>query len=450
MLGNLNNRKVFFSGIGGVSMNALAIILKGNGYEVCGSDRVSSVVTDRLIAGGIPVCIGQVAENITEDIGLLVRTAAVPMDSPEVVRAMELSIPVMERSTLLGIVMKEYKERINISGTHGKTTTTAMTALALMKAGKEPTVTVGGEFPQMNGNLLLGKNDYFVCEACEYVESFLEFFPSASIILNIEADHLDYYRDIDHIRSAFQKFADKTERLIVANGDDENVRKLTFRGCKAVLYGINHGDYLANNIQLSFDKTEYDAYFHDEKIAHVVLKVAGKHNVSNSLAVLALCRELGLDLAPVLEGLSEFLGTKRRMEYKGDSKGVPVYDDYAHHPTEIETTISSIRQKQPKRLVMLFQPHTFTRTYTLKDEFIEVLKKADVLFLADIYPAREPDTGLIHTRDLVEKIPGAVYSPSFQEAVEQLQAELKDGDIFVTVGAGDIYKVGENLLKAEE
>ncbi len=447
MLGNLKTDKVFFSGIGGVSMNALAILLKENGYTVCGSDRSASSVTDRLIEKNIPVFIGQKAENITEDIGLLVRTAAVPMDAPEVVRAQELSIPVMERSTLLGIVMKSYGERINVCGTHGKTTTTSMTALALMKAGKAPTVTVGGDFPQIDGNLLLGKKDYFVCEACEYVESFLEFFPSATILLNIEEDHLDYYKDIFHIRSAFQKFVDKTEHIIVANGDDENVRKLSFSGCKTVFFGMQEGDYLAKNVNLSFDKTEYDAYFHDEFVAHVVLSVAGEHNILNSLAVLALMRELGVEISPVLEAFREFGGAKRRMEYKGDFCGIPVYDDYAHHPTEIATTLSSIRQKQPKRLVMLFQPHTFTRTVTLKDDFIEVLKQADLLYIADIYAAREKDTGVIHSRDLVEQIPGAVYTPALSDAVTQLKSTLREGDIFVTVGAGDVYKAGEALLE---
>ncbi len=446
MLGKLSNRKVFFSGIGGVSMNALAILLKENGYEVSGSDRSSSVVTDRLTEKGIPVFIGQKAENVTPDLGLVVRTAAVPMDAPEIVRAIELNIPVMERSTLLGLVMKNYMERINVCGTHGKTTTTSMMALALMRAGKEPTVTVGGDFPQIDGNLLLGKKDYFVCEACEYVESFLEFFPSATILLNIEEDHLDYYRDICHIRSAFQKFVDKTEHIVVANADDENVKLLSFDGCKTVLYGTTDGDYVAKNIVCNPKNTTYDVEYKGEIIAHVELTVAGRHNVSNSLAVFALCRELGVELEPVLEALREFGGAKRRMEYKGSYKGIPVYDDYAHHPTEIETTISSIRQKQPNRMVMLFQPHTYTRTITLKDDFIRVLKGADVLYITDIYAAREKDTGVVHSRDLVEQIPGAVYVPTLSDAVTELRNTLQEGDIFVTVGAGDVYKAGETLL----
>ncbi len=428
-------------------MNALALILKENGYNVSGSDRSSSKITDRLVKAGISVFIGQKAENITPDIGLLVRTAAVPMDAPEVVRAMELGIPVMERSTLLGLVMKGYHERINVCGTHGKTTTTSMMALCLMKANKQPTVTVGGDFPQINGNLLLGTKDYFVCEACEYVESFLEFFPSSTILLNIEEDHLDYYRDIAHIRSAFQKFTDKTEHIVIANGDDENVRLLDFSGTKAVFYGVESGDYVAKNIVFYPDRTEYDATYHGEVLAHVVLTVAGAHNVSNSLAVFALCCELGIPKEPVLEALQEFGGAKRRMEYKGQYQTVPVYDDYAHHPTEIETTISSIRQKNPKRLVMLFQPHTYTRTKTLKDDFIRVLKNVDCLYIADIYAAREKDTGEISSRDLCDAIPDSHYTPALSDAVIALKADLQDGDIFVTVGAGDVFLAGEELLE---
>ena len=446
MLGTLNSKKIFFSGIGGVSMNALALILKEAGYEVLGSDRSSSAITDRLSENGISVFIGQKAENITPDIGLLVRTAAVPMDAPEVLRAIELQIPVMERCTLLGLVMKNYRERLNICGTHGKTTTTSMAALCLMRAGKEPTVTVGGDFPQINGNLLLGKRDYFVCEACEYVESFLEFFPSSTILLNIEEDHLDYYRDIAHIRSAFQKFVDKTEHLVVANADDENIMKLSFSHCRAVFFGIQNGDYRGENIVFFKDFTEYDVAYRGEIIAHVKLRVAGMHNVLNSLSVFALCRELGIDTKPVLEALWEFGGAKRRMEYKGLYHTVPVYDDYAHHPTEIETTLSSIRQKNPKRLVMLFQPHTYTRTKALREDFIRVLGKADVVCMLDIYAAREKDTGEISSRHLCDKIPGSIYTPTMADAKRELKRILQEGDIFVTVGAGDVYRVGEALL----
>ena len=450
MLGNLKSNKIFFSGIGGVSMNALAIILKEAGYEVLGSDRASSLVTDRLSAKGIDIFIGQKAENITPDIGLLVRTAAVPMDAPEVVRAMELGIGVMERCTLLGLVMKNYHERINVCGTHGKTTTTSMAALCLMRAGKLPTVTVGGDFPGIEGNLLLGSKDYFVCEACEYVESFLEFFPSATILLNIEEDHLDYYRDIAHIRSAFQKFVKKTEHLVVANGDDENVRLLDYEGTKTVFFGMESGDYLAKNIIYHETFTEYDVAYKGEILHHVKLRVAGRHNVLNSLSVYALCRELGVELEPVVKALYEFGGAKRRMEYKGQYEGVPVYDDYAHHPTEIETTVSSLRQKNPKRLVMLFQPHTYTRTKALKEEFIRVLKTVDLLLLLDIYAAREKDTGEISSRDIAQAVPGCLYTPTMADAKRELQNILQEGDIFVTVGAGDVYRVGEDLLSSQK
>ncbi len=445
MLGPLKNNKIFFSGIGGVSMNALALILKDAGYDIYGSDRATSHITDRLIEKGIPVFIGQKAENV-EGMGLVVRTAAVALDAPEIVRAKELSIPVMERCELLGLIMKQYRERINVCGTHGKTTTTSMVALALMTACKEPTVTVGGDFSEIDGNLLLGKRDYFVCEACEYVESFLKFFPSATILLNIEEDHLDYYRDIAHIRSAFQKFVDKTEHIVVANGDDQNVRLLEFDGCKTVFFGIESGDYRAENISYLEHSTEYDVTYHGEFLAHISLSVCGKHNVLNSLSVVALCRELKIPPEPVVDAMQKFRGAKRRMEYKGDYHKIPVFDDYAHHPTEIETTVSSLRQKNPKRLVMLFQPHTFTRTRALKDEFIRVLKTADVLLISDIYAAREKDPGNIHSRDLTEQIPASVYTPTLSDAVTYLRGILREGDIFVTVGAGDVFKAGESLL----
>lgn len=448
MLGDLNAKKVFFSGIGGVSMNALALILQDAGYEVYGSDRAASKITDRLSERGIPVFIGQKAENV-EGMDLVVRTAAVPPDAPEIMRAKVLGIPVMERSTLLGLLMKHYGERINVCGTHGKTTTTSMAALALMKAGVEPTVTVGGDFPQIEGNLLLGKKDYFVCEACEYVESFLEFFPSATILLNIEEDHLDYYRDIDHIRSAFQKFVDKTEHIVVANADDDNVRLLQFDPEKTVFFGLEHGDFRAENIVLSEEQTDYDALYRGKRIAHVVLHVAGAHNVLNSLSVIALMHTLHIPLEPVLEALLEFGGAKRRMEYKGEFCGVPVYDDYAHHPTEIAATVASVRQKQPKRLVMLFQPHTYTRTKTLKDAFIRVLREVDCLYIADIYAAREKDTGEISSRDLAEQIPQATYIPSLADALREIRSQLREGDIFITVGAGDVYWVGEALLSQQ-
>ena len=448
MFGEIKAKKVFFSGIGGVSMNALALILKDAGYQVYGSDRSSSHITDHLSEQGIPVFIGQKAENV-EGMELVVRTAAVPLDAPEIIRANELGIPVMERSTLLGLVMKHYGERINICGTHGKTTTTSMTAFALMKAGRKPTVTVGGDFPQIGGNLLLGNKDYFVCEACEYVESFLQFFPSATILLNIEEDHLDYYRDICHIRSAFQKFVDKTEHIIVANADDANVRLLKFPEGKTVFFGIEHGDFRAKNIVFSDIRTDYDVQYGEEILAHVVLRVSGKHNVLNSLSVIVLMHSLHIPLAPVLEAMQEFGGTKRRMEYKGDFLGVPVYDDYAHHPTEIAATISSARQKHCKRLVMLFQPHTYTRTKTLKDDFIRVLRDVDCLYIADIYAAREKDTGEISSRDLVEQIPGATYTPSLVDALREIRSCLREGDIFVTVGAGDVYQMGEGLLSQQ-
>lgn len=442
------NKKIFFSGIGGVSMSSLAIILKNNGFSVMGSDRAQSSNTDKLLKCGIDVKIGQIAENITNDIGLIVRTAAVSMDNPEILKGVALGIDIMERSTLLGLVMKDYLNRVNVCGTHGKTTTTSMLALAFIYAGLEPTVTVGGDFKKIGGNLKLGKKDYFICEACEYVESFLEFFPSISVFLNIEADHLDYYKDLEHIKSAFKKFADKTQSMIIANGDDKNVcdvmKKLENK--KVVFFGLKNGKYIAKNIKYDRHTTQYDLFVDEVFTAKITLKVAGEHNVYNSLSVCAVCMENGIDIENAKSALFDFEGADRRMQFKGNVNGADIYDDYAHHPTEIRTTIQSVKQKHPKRFIALFQPHTYTRTKALKKEFIEVLGDIEKLYIADIYAAREKDPGDISSKDLCENLKNAVYAGSLENAYNEISKELKEGDIFVTIGAGNVYMVGERIV----
>lgn len=448
---NLNcykNKKIFFSGIGGVSMSSLALILKNNGFDVCGSDRTESSNTIKLKNERINVVIGQNKENINSDIGLIVRTAAVSTDNPEILQGVSLGIDIMERSTLLGLVMKDYTNRVNVCGTHGKTTTTSMLALLFMYANLEPTVTVGGDFKKMGGNLLLGKKDYFVCEACEYVESFLEFFPSVSVFLNIEEDHLDYYKDINHIKSAFYEFALKTEELIVANGDDENVCDVMAKleDKKVVFFGIENGKYVAKNIKFDRYTTTYDLFVDDVFTAKITLKVAGIHNVYNSLSVCAVCMEKGIDIENAKSALFDFEGADRRMQYKGTVNGAEIFDDYAHHPTEIRTTIESVKQKHPKHFVALFQPHTYTRTKALKNEFKDVLKDIEKLYVADIYAAREKDPGDISSKDLCEGLSNAHYVGSLENAYEKIKNELTEGDIFVTIGAGNVYTVGEKLV----
>lgn len=452
MISELNiykNKKVFFSGIGGVSMSSLALILKDNGFSVCGSDRSESSNTKRLQEAGISVTIGQSADNITSDIGLVVRTAAVSMESDEIKKAIAMDIPVMERCELLGYVMKAYRNRLNICGTHGKTTTTSMVSLILIHAGLKPTVTIGGDFSKIGGNLLIGNNDYFVCEACEYVESFLSFYPSDTVILNIEEDHLDYYKDLEHIKSAFYKFSDKTEKLIVANGDDENVRDVVGRlkNKNVVLFGIENGKYTAKNIKAEKHTTEYDLHCDGVFLGKITLKVPGIHNVLNSLSAAALCLENGVDIASVKSALFDFGGADRRMQYKGEYNGAEIYDDYAHHPTEIETTINSARQKRPKRLVVLFQPHTYTRTVAFEKEFKEVLSKADLVYVADVYAAREKNPGNVTSETLTCGLKNSVYAGQLDNAFEIIKSEIKEGDLFITVGAGDVYKVADRLIE---
>lgn len=441
------NKKVFFSGIGGVSMSSLALILKDNGFLVCGSDRAENANVKKLKDKGINIIIGQTAENITDDIGLVVRTAAVSTESDEMKKAEALGIPIMERCTLLGYVMKAYKNRFNICGTHGKTTTTSMVALILIQAGLDPTVTVGGDFKKIGGNLRIGSMNYFVCEACEYVESFLEFYPSDTLILNVEEDHLDYYKDINHIKSAFRKFAQKTEHLIVANGDSQNVIDAVKDLPNVVFFGLENGKYTAKNIKTERLTTQYDLYCDGVFLAHITLKVAGLHNVVDSLGACALCLENGIDISYIKSALFDFGGADRRMEYKGTFMGADIYDDYAHHPTEIETTVKSARQKCPKRIVALFQPHTYTRTKAFKDDFKRVLSLMDKVYIADIYAAREKNPGNISSRDIADGLNNAVYVGSLENALLMIENELKEGDMFITIGAGDVYKVGESLIK---
>ncbi len=441
-------------GIGGISMSGLAEILKNKGYIVKGSDMKDSDIIEKLRKTGIPVAIGHKAENV-KDADAVIFTAAVKKDNPEYLEAEKRGIPLIERSVLLGEITRMYSDTIAIAGTHGKTTTTSMISAAFLEAEKDPTISVGGELNIIDGNYKIGNSKYFITEACEYVESFLEFSPKVAVILNVEADHLDYYRDIEHIKSAFEKFENRlTENgTAVLNIDDENSKHLiSNKKCNKVTFGIkNSADYAAKNIMIEKDLTTYDLYVKDKFCEKIELKIPGIHNVYNSLACIAVCDIYGLKPDAVKRALKEFGGAKRRFEKKGEYNGALIYDDYAHHPSEIRATLSAAKGKKSKRIICVFQPHTYTRTKTLLKEFSEAFYGADSVIITDIYAAREKDNGEISSKDLVNKIKetsdNAIYMADFSEIEKYLKEKLQPGDLFLTIGAGDVYKIGEDIIE---
>lgn len=441
-------------GIGGVSMSGLAEILLNKGYHVKGSDMNQSLTIEKLRKTGIEVTIGHNLNNIGE-CDAVVYTAAVKEDNPEYIEAKRRGLPLVERSVLLGEITRMYKETIAVAGTHGKTTTTSMIASCFVNGQKDPTITVGGELNIIDGNYKIGNSEILITEACEYVESFLEFSPKVEIILNIEEDHLDYYRDLNHIKSAFYKFQDKLPKdgISVLNADDKNSKELIDSiKCSKVTFGINNfSNYMAKNIIFEEDMTTYDLYINDKNCGKIELKVPGLHNVYNSLACIAVCDIYKLDRDIVKEALKEFIGAKRRFEKKGEYNGALIYDDYAHHPSEIKATLLAAKAKKSKKVWCVFQPHTYTRTKMLLSEFSESFYDADNVIITDIYAAREKDTGEIKAEDLVEKIhetsDNAVYMKSFTEIEKYLKEKLEPGDIFLTIGAGDVYKIGEDMIK---
>lgn len=446
---------IHFIGIGGISMSGLAEILLAEHFTVSGSDAKESELTRHLEQMGVTVFYGQKASNIIEGIDLVVYTAAIREDNPEFACAREKHLPMLSRAELLGQIMDNYQNSIAVAGTHGKTTTTSMISQILLAAKTDPTITVGGILQAIDGNLRVGKSNVFISEACEYTNSFLHFYPKYSIILNVEAEHLDFFKDIQDIRNSFRQFAGNTRKdgAIIINGEIENYRELTENlGTKVITFGLTTDcDFYPENI--SFDKkacASFTAMYHGNKVMDVSLNVPGLHNVSNSLAAIALSLELQISTEDILAGLSDFGGANRRFQYKGCVDGVTIVDDYAHHPTEIRATLTAAASYPHERLVLAFQPHTYSRTKAFLEHFAEVLSMADVVVLADIYAAREKNTYGISSRDLLAKLKergvNAYYFPSFEEIEKFLLKNCINGDLLITMGAGDIVNVGEHLL----
>lgn len=446
-------KRAHLAGIGGVSMSPLAEVLHGMGLIVQGSDMNDGPAVAHLRSLGINVAIGHAAENLGE-CDFVVRTAAIHDDNPEISGAITRGIPVFERAQAWGAIMKGYQNALCISGTHGKTTTTSMATHIFMAAQKDPTVMIGGTLELLHSGYRVGKGDTIIAESCEYCNSFLSFFPTVAVILNVEADHLDFFKDLADVERSFRKFAELVpERgFVVANRDDAGARE-TLAGMERPVFWFSlndkDADCYAANITWTEGLPSFQVVIHDKTYARVSLNVGGTHNIMNALAAAAGAYLLGLPGKAVEQGLSTFHGAGRRFEKKGEFRGAMVYDDYAHHPGELHALLTMAKSLPYRRIVCAFQPHTYSRTHALFDEFVRELKLPDVVVLAEIYAAREQNDIGISSADLAAKIPGAIYCPTLAKVTETLREIAQPGDLILTVGAGDIYKAGESLLREE-
>lgn len=449
---------IYFIGIGGISMSGLAEILHSRGFQVSGSDINESNVTKHLNSLGIPIHYSHKKENITDDIRLVVYTAAVKEDNPEMVAAKEKGIPIMDRAHLLGAIMEDYPNSVAVSGTHGKTTTSSMVSEILLAAQTDPTITIGGILPTIQNNTRVGNSPYFVAEACEYYDSFLQFKPLVGIILNVEADHLDYFKNLENIRRSFHAFAQRIPQngLLLIHKDISHVNELTQNlSCTVETFSLNKesgADWYATNIQHTEDgKSSFDLVYQGNIIEKIALQIPGDHNITNSLAACASAHFLGISTKDIAKGLQHYTGTNRRFQWKGEKDGVTVIDDYAHHPTEIQATLNAAQKVKHNQLWCIFQPHTFSRTRFLFQEFGESFSLADHIIIADIYAAREKDTGEVNASQLAKEIAShgkdASYVGNFQEIVKFLKSHCNQGDVIMTVGAGNVYQIGEEFLK---
>ena len=424
-------------------------VLRGMGLQVQGSDMTESDTVRHLRSLGIPVAIGHNAENLG-DCDLVIRTAAVHDSNPEIAGAVARGIPVYERAQAWGAIMQRYPNALCVSGTHGKTTTTSMCTHIFMAAEADPTVMIGGTLPLLHAGYRVGQGDTIILESCEYCNSFLSFFPTVAVILNVEEDHLDFFKDLHDIQHSFRQFAELVPEAgsVIVNADNASAMEAVAGIAHPVFtFGLDHpADCTAANLQEVDGRPVFDVMVRGEKYAHVELHVYGHHNVLNALAAASAAYVLGLPGRAVEEGLASFSGAGRRFEHKGTYHGAEVYDDYAHHPDELHALFTTAREMGYQRLVVAFQPHTYSRTAKLFDRFVEELKIPDVAILAEIFAAREQNTLGISSADLCRNIPGAVYCSTLDKVADQLRQVARPGDLILTVGAGDIYRAGEKLL----
>lgn len=447
-------KKIHFIGIGGISMSGLAEILHRRGYKVTGSDSGESDLTKHLQKLGITVYKGHSASNISPETELIVYTAAISEDNPELIEAGRRNIKIMDRAMLLGIIMSWYPFSVAVAGTHGKTTTTSMVSDIFLSAGKEPTITLGGMLPSINSNFRIGSSEFFIAEACEYFDSFLKFYPTIGIILNVEADHLDYFKDLEHIESSFRSFAENIPDggALVINGSIPSLNKITpGLTCKVLTYGTPEDDWYAEDITHIEEGYAFNVVGLGKNMGRFTLKMYGEHNIQDALAACAACYEAGISPEEIRHGLAVFKGPRRRFEYIGSVNGVNVIDDYAHHPTEIKACLMAARDYPHKNIFCVFQPHNYTRTRSLLNEFADALILADKVVLLDIYSNRESNMQGVHSLNLLEKIKEkgkeAYYFSTFDDAEKFLLKKSFPGDLLITMGAGNVNFLGENILR---
>ena len=443
-------KKLHFVGIGGSGMCPMAEILHHKGYELTGSDINESDTLDRIKGYGIPVFMGHKSENIG-DAECVVYTAACKSDNPELVAARERGIPTLERSVMLGCLTKKFKRPVAVSGTHGKTTTTAMLTEVLIDGGMDPSAIIGGKLPMLGANSRIGKSETIVVEACEYVDTFLQLHPAVSVILNIDADHLDYFKTLDNIIKSFHQFAEQTSQLLVVNGDNANAMKSVqgLTHAKIVTFGMSDtNDYYPTEMNEEDTACEdFTLTYRGEKLGRVNLIVPGEHNMMNALAAAATAHSLGVDPEKICQSLGRFSGVHRRFEVLGKFEGVTVADDFAHHPTELYAVLTSAMRMGYRQVWAVFQPHTYSRTYNLLDDFAKALSIPDHLVMTEILAVRETNTYGIHTSELAAKVPGSVWFDSFEKIADYVMEMAQPGDLILTLGGGDIYKCANLIVE---
>lgn len=443
-----NINKIHFIGIGGSGMCPMAEILLNKGYEISGSDSYKSDTIERILNSGMKISLEHKPENIT-NAQLVVHSAAIKQNNPEIIAAKEKNIPVVERSVMLGLLINEYKDSIAVAGTHGKTTTSSMITQILLDSGKDPSAIIGGKLNKINSNSCTGKSNLIVCEACEYVDSFLKLFPAIGVILNVDSDHLDYFKTFDNIKKSFSKFASQAKNIVFYNGDDPNAA-LCVKDAKAqkISFGLNDDNiYRAQRIKNNSPCESFEIFYNGEKISKVDLNVPGKHNLMNALAAFCVAHSLGVKPNDISNSLNQFSGVHRRFEVLGNINNITVADDFAHHPTELTEVLRCAMNMNFNKVWAIFQPHTFSRTYMFLDDFAKALSIPDKVIISDILPVREANIYGVTTKDLTDKIPGSIYLKTFEEITDYIISQAKPGDLILTLGGGNVYKCANMITK---